>query len=311
MGLFRRRGGDSPEGGPDWAQPMSQAETTAFEEAVGRELERRGLQHEVGDGTARVERGGEWSNFGLSNLAQFCHSIDPASWQEAIATHFDNLFAAEQAEAELQERVRDFEGIRSFLKVRLYGDVRTGGIAPAPPASWEYAPGLTAAFVYDLPTTVRSAGATEVEGWGKSRDELLSVALENVRADAVESRPIAEGGASAPIACFADHFFAASHALLLGERLPNAANGLAVFAVPHRHALLYAPLVDLGVIESIHRLIPTAVSLFQEGPGSISPSLYWWREGDVVLLPAQLDEQNLHFMPPDEFVQALNALPEP
>jgi hypothetical protein len=310
MGIFRRRGGGSAEPGPDWAQPMSQDETTAFVEAVGRELQRRGLHHEVADGTARVERGGEWSNFGLSNLAQYCHNIGPASWQEAIATHFDNLFAAEQAEAELQERVRDFEGIRSLLKVRLYGDVRTGGIDPAPPASWEYAPGVTAALVYDLPTTVRSAGATEVEAWGKSREELLAVALENVRGDTVESKPIADG-AAAPIACFADHFFAASHAFLLGERLPSAANGSAVFAVPHRHALLYAPLVDLGVIESIHRLIPTAVSLFQEGPGSISPNLYWWREGEVVLLPAQLDGQNLHFMPPDEFVQALNALPEP
>lgn len=289
---------------------MSQDETAAFLEAVGHELQQRGLRHEVGDGTARVERGGEWSDFGLSNLAQFCHSVGRRSWQEAIATHFDNLFAAADAEAGLEELARDFEGIRSLLKVRLFGEARMGGIDPTPPASWEYAPGLTAAFVYDLPTTVRSVSPAHIEDWGKSRDELLSVALENVRAEPVEEKPMADG-ASAPIACFADHFFAASYALLLGERIPPAAKGSAVFAVPHRHALLYAPLVDMGVVESINHLIRTAMALFRDGPGSISPGLYWWREGGVVLLPAHLDGQDLHFVPPDEFVQALDALPSP
>src|SRR5919106_1607884 len=91
MGLFRRkRGGESPEPGLDWAAPMSQEETTAFLEAVGRELQQRGLPHELGDGTVRVDRGGEWSDFGLSNLAQFCHHVGRRSWREAIATHFDN-----------------------------------------------------------------------------------------------------------------------------------------------------------------------------------------------------------------------------
>lgn len=290
---------------------MSQEETRAFLEAVGRELGRRGLRHELGDGTVRVERGGDWSDFGLSNLAQFCHHVGRGGWKETIASHFDNLFAAEEAEAQVAKLARDFEGIRSLLKVRLYGDTSLGGIELRPPASWELAPGLTVAFVYDLPTTVRSAGPAEVEAWGKSRDELLSVALENVRADPVESQPMAEGGASAPIACFADHFFAASHALLLGERIPPTAKASAVFTVPHRHALLYAPMVDMGVLESINRLIPTTAALFQDGPGSISPSLYWWRDGEVSLLPSHFDGGTAHFAPPDDFVHALETLPSP
>jgi hypothetical protein len=141
-----------------------------------------------------------------------------------------------------------------------------------------------------------------------SRDELLSVGLENTRTEPVESQPMAEG-ASAPVACFADHFFAASHAFLLGERLQPAANGSAVFSVPQRHALLYAPLVDLGVVDSIHRLLPTTAALFQDGPGSISPSLYWWREGSLMLLPSEYDGRKVQFFPPDEFVQKLETLP--
>src|SRR5690606_17545092 len=101
------------------------------------------------------------------------------------------------------------------------------------------------------------------------------------------------------------------HAFLLGERLPAEANGNAVFAVPHRHALLYAPMTDMGVVESINRLIVTGVSMFQQGPGSISPGLYWWRSGSISLLPAQLDGGNVQFAPPDEFVAVLNGLSAP
>lgn len=314
MALFGRKRreekGPESEPGPGWAAPMSQDETAAFLEAVGRELERRGLPHEVGDGEVQVERGGESSAFGLSNLAQLCHQIGPHEWQEAIGVHFDNLFAAADAEAELQELADDFDNVRSMFKIRLYGTAQLGGVDPSPPASWELATGLTAAFVYDLPTTVRTASATHLEAWGRTRDDLLAVALENVRADTVETKSLAEG-ASAPVACFADHFFAASHAFLLGERLPAEAKGSAVFAVPHRHALLYAPLVDLGVVESIQRLILTAASMFSEGPGSISPGLYWWRNGAVTPLPAHVDGPNIAFVPPDEFVQAMEELPAP
>jgi len=306
---FFKRSREQATPGPSWAAPLSEDDTTTFLATVGAQLERRGLPHEVGEGTVRVERGGEWSEYGLSNLAQLCHAVDEREWPGTIGEHFDNLFAAADDESRVEELARSFEGIRSVFKVRLYPGASLGGMDPRPPSSWELAPGLTAVFVYDLPTTVQSASETHVESWGKSRDELLSAALENVRADAVEVKPLAEG-ASAPVACVADHFFAASHALLLGERLPPQAKGSAVFAVPNRHALLYAPLVDLGIVESINRLIPIAGSMFEQGPGSISPSLYWWREGAVTLLPSRLDGSNVQFMPPDDFVQALNALPE-
>jgi hypothetical protein len=286
------------------------ADDTALLDTVARDLTRRGLAHEIDDGRVRLAGRGENEYFGLSNLAQLCHMVGRAEWETTIAGHFDNLLAAEDAERELEAIVEDFEAIRALLKVRLYSDASMGGLEAAPPASWAVAPGLTATFVFDLPTTVRTASPTHVESWGKSRDELLDVALGNVRTDPVEAQAMSVS-ASGPVACFADHFFAASHALLLAERLPPSARGSAVFAVPHRHALLYAPVVDLGVVDAINRLIPTAVSMFRQGPGSISPGLYWWRESSVTLLPSEFDGRNVNFAPPDEFVEALNVLPSP
>ena len=315
MGFLKRvmgGGGEQPEPGPDWARPMSRPDAVAFLEAVGEEIERRGLPFAVGEGMIRVERNGRSSDFGLTNLAQVCHQAGRSEWTATIARHFDNLFAAEDASAATEEQGTDLEAVRTMLKVRLFPGSSLGGMDAQPPVSWEFAPGIVAAFVYDLPTTVASVNVAHINAWGRSRDDLLSIALENVRADIVEAQAIGDAGPSAAVACVADHFFAASHAFLLDERLPANAQHGAVFAVPHRHALLYAPIADLGIVQSINRLIPTAVSLFQQGPGSISPALYWWRRGGpVTVLPSQLDGKNVQFAPPDDFVQVLNALPAP
>ena len=312
MGFLKRvlGGGNAEERepGPAWAQPMGRRETDDFVAAVRAELERRGMAHDVGEGSIRVERNAAWNDYGLSNLAQLCHQLGRREWGEAIASHFGNLFAAEDADAEIRERARTFDGVRDVFKVRLYPGASLGGMEADPPARWELASGLTAAFVYDLPTSVATANVEQVRGWDMSRDELLAAALDNVRADAVECQAIGDGGRSAMVACVAEHFFAASHALLLSERLRDAGAGQAVFAVPHRHALLYAPMVDMAVVQAINQLIPSAVGMFNQGPGSISPGVYWWRDGSVTLLPAQFDGQNVQFAPPDDFVAALNAL---
>jgi hypothetical protein len=313
MGFMKRVFGGEPEPGPGWASPMSSAQAERLVGAVEGELQRRGLTFETADGAVRVWRGdasGQPSEYGLTNLAQVCHQVDAGEWSAIVSRHFDNLFAAEDEDARLDAIAVDLDAVRSMLKVRLFPGPGLGGFEPRPPVSWELAPGITAAFVYDLPTTVRTVGDTHIAAWGLDHGRVLAVALDNVRGDAVDMRPLADGGASAPVACVADHFFAASHALLLEERLPAAAQG-AIFAVPHRHALLYAPIVDLGIIESINRVIATGVSLFQQGPGSISPGLYWWRSGTVSLLPSQFDGRKIDFAPPDEFVAVLNGLQAP
>lgn len=313
MGFLKRfvGGGETPAPGPEWARPMSREDATAFLKAVGAELERRGLTFALGEGMVRIERNGRGSDYGLTNLAQVCHQAGRDRWAATIADHFDNMFAAEDASAAVEEAGTELDAVRTMLKVRLFPGANLGGMDPMPPVSWEYAPGVVAAFVYDLPTTVSSVNVAHINGWGRSRDELLQIALDNVRADSVESQAMTEGGASRAIACFADHFFAASHAFLLGDMLPAEATHGAVFAIPHRHALLYAPIVDLGIVESINQLVPTATSLFQQGPGSISPALYWWRDGAVTLLPSQVDASKMQFAPPDEFVQVLNGLTAP
>ena len=51
--------------------------------------------------------------------------------------------------------------------------------------------------------------------------------------------------------------------------------------------------------------------MYREGPGSISPHLYWWREGRFAQLPSKVTATSVTFSPPDVFVsEVLDRLSE-
>jgi hypothetical protein len=83
----------------------------------------------------------------------------------------------------------------------------------------------------------------------------------------------------------------------------------ALAAAPHRHAVLYHVIRDRSAIKAINAMIPAAFGMFQEGPGSISPNLYWWQSGRLTLLPSRVTAKSIEFAPPPEFVEnVLNRL---
>jgi hypothetical protein len=46
----------------------------------------------------------------------------------------------------------------------------------------------------------------------------------------------------------------------------------------------------------------------REGPGSITPNLYWYRDGRFTLLPYEIANKQFNFRPPDELVDLMNQL---
>ena len=66
------------------------------------------------------------------------------------------------------------------------------------------------------------------------------------------------------------------------------------------------------MIAAVNTMLLLAQKMFVDGPGSITPELYWWRRGKLERLPVRVDaERALHFVPPDEFVKMLNQLAQP
>jgi len=306
---------------PDWAKFFSPDAYRAFLGAVDEEMRRRQLPFEFGDGTVHiVPPEGEGADYGLLNLAQTCHATGRAEWASTIREHFDNAFRSSRDSEELDAKSGSLDAVRPFLKVRLYhtdylDQMGGSGLIHRVPAE-----GLIETLVYDLPGSVRTVPPTHVQKWGVAEEELFRIGLANVRGEPPPVRQNFDVGKGAVIqALVGDSFFTASHALFLEEHLrPPPAFG-ALIAVPHRHAVLFHPIEDMRVIGAVNSMIPIAFGMYQEGPGSLSPNLYWWKaassppeQGPLTLLPTKVSAQSISFSPPDVFVkEVLNRVPEP
>src|SRR5690606_37707118 len=78
--------------------------------------------------------------------------------------------------------------------------------------------------------------------------------------------------------------------------------------LPHRHSAIIYPIENLEVVKAINGLIPTIYGMNQEGPGSLSNNLFWYKDKTFTQLPYKIDEGKLQFFPPNNFVELLNEL---
>ena len=300
---------------PDWAKFFAPDDYRAFLEAVDGEMRRRQIPFEFGDGTVHLSPSeADRADYGLLNLAQTCHATGRAEWELTIREHFDNAFRSTRDSEELDARSGSLDAVKSCLKVRLYhtdylaqmGD--TGLIHRVP------AEGLIETLVYDLPGSVRTVPPDHVDKWGVSEDELFRIGLDNVRSE--QPPPVRQqfdvGKGAVLQALVGDSFFTASHILFLEDHVRPASEFGAIVAVPHRHAVLFHPIADMRVIGAVNSMIPIAFGMYQEGPGSLSAGIYWWKAGKLTLLPTKVTAQSISFQPPQEFVdEVLNRVPEP
>ena len=63
------------------------------------------------------------------------------------------------------------------------------------------------------------------------------------------------------------------------------------------------PVVEHGEIAPTPPASPSRHALI----GSLSPHLFWWREGSLCRLPFAVKAGAFRFQPPDEFLDALNG----
>lgn len=111
-------------------------------------------------------------------------------------------------------------------------------------------------------------------------------------------------------AMFGDSLFVASRLLDLEHFVGPLPTSGALVAVPHRHMLVTHRIETLQVVEVLNQLIQVAHGMYREGPGSIVPHVYWWRDGEpLLMIPATVDDSSINVRPPEEFVGLLNGLP--
>jgi hypothetical protein len=310
MGFLKRLFGNR-NATPEWAAFMGAEEYSRFIEVIRAELAQRNqpCQLDARAGTIRFPGGRGTESMGLLNLAQRCHQLSPDSWEATIHQHFDTLLIGTPKAAQFIDTLAaDFQQAKEYLKVRLYPVGYGAGLAAT--VQEPVAEDLLSVLVYDLPDSIASVHPDHVQKWGVPQHDLFQLGLRNVRAAGLLEPNRIELGEGVYLDQYEDpeNFFGATHALLLHEYFdPQPELGLLV-SVPHRHGMVVHAIRDAGALTAISAQLYLAPRLYEQGPGSITPSLYWYRAGLLTRLPYETGPNDqITFSPPVSFQEQVLA----
>lgn len=257
----------------------------------------------VGPGVIRLRNG---RSLGLLQLAQHCHLGDREEWRDLITTHLRTMTA------HLHDVIEPFSMFD--LRIRLIPDTPDDRDTLRALGARPFAEGVVQVLAIDVPEAVRCVPAREVTELGWNIDEAWASALAQTEALEMpdELHTIDIGGVDI-IHVFGERPFTASLVgvvdRLVGEVAHIAESG-AVISMPLRHSLLVHPIDGADVRTAIAGMIPITRQLFKQGPGSVSPHLYWWRNGKLQWIPTFFDGtiEGVEFYPSEELSDEIARL---
>jgi hypothetical protein len=243
----------------------------------------------------------------LVNLARWCRDAPEESWPDLVRQHFARLESASRGGEDAQH-------LLSHTRLRLLPD----DALPAEATNFGYvrpvAEELIAALALDTPESVRILDDHDVARAGL--DALWDAARANLLAEPVEHTRVTGPTGAVLHSVYGDSHFVASKALVLpelvravtGADLPEAG---ALVVVPTRHLLAFHPVVDGSAVDAVNDLGAYALGAYEDGPGSLTPRMYWWHQGRLVCLTAfDHDARTLSVVPPPELLDLLRGLRE-
>jgi hypothetical protein len=250
---------------PEWGRLFDAQGYAAFIEAVRAVLEQRGEPFELHEEYARV---GD-CDVPLLPLAKLP--------RDGLGKAIDERLAAESLGRELDSLRGDFAKARPRLKLRLQ---TSPGTVSAP-----VVPGLHAALVLDLPSFITPVRQADLAAWERPAAELVTLALENVKAqERVELKPMEIAGTRI-YAVSGQSMFVASLGLAAEDLLGPPTEFGALLAVPSSHILLCHALADQRSLAALEAMAAGALQAFENGPSPLLPHLLWKRGDRFLALP--------------------------
>ena len=297
MPLYRR---------PDWASFFTDSQYSEFIQVLEDRLQALGylydIQPEVGMFRLSLNSDRDVA-FGMANLAQMCNLHPREEWPQLIDEFLVNLIRT----ATEPVKAPTFEEAKAILKLRLFPlDLGDAVKLYTFPLNDQF----KSALALDYPDRVASISSETVQEWGVSADELFDIGMQNVwdegRPDEQEIE-IPDLGKIQVLT--GDSFFTATQALTLDRYLIPMPEQGALVAVPSRHSVLYVPLTSQKRAHMLNGLQWIAGRMYEEGPGSISPRVFWWIDGAMIAIDLEDTTEGMILRGPEEFQTAFFSLP--
>ncbi|MFI0348851.1 hypothetical protein [Actinomadura sp. 9N407] len=226
----------------------------------------------------------EPSRMYLTNLRQQVAREPRDQWPGIVSYFVDAVISA--ADDDRGNALDDYALVRPSLRTRLYRDDFQADMELV---RRPVVPGLIEVLAIDKPTSVVLVSVDLAAKWDTGGDDLFTVARENVRADGpleVEDedfdgvRLFSLGGETA---------YVTAHALWAGDYMVTGRHG-ALVVLPTQGVMHATPVDGADVAAAMNLMVRVAWGGFQEGPRSVSPDVYWWRDG--ALRPAGAVEES-------------------
>jgi hypothetical protein len=255
------------------------------------------------DGVNVVAPGKEVEQYiGLSNLYRRAKAAGRAEWPAMIREFLDHVTGALQSGPKIPD---DITTVADQLRPRLgkpfgrRGQVHPWGI-PLPGT------GLEINLVIDYPNTMAYVTDEMLEKTGKPGEDLLDLALANLRADtAAEFFERVSDELDIYVGHCGDGYDAA-RALLIEDLLPESPAGFWV-VIPSREELAVWP-VSFDALSKIHVIKMFAADNFRDHAYPVTDDVFWLHDGAWYPFGIKLDENNVTVSPPEEFLRVLREL---
>lgn len=305
--MSRRYLGDSL---PAWAAPLDLEGVRRLVTLLEEEMKKRDFRFVIGDGVLYLEQSlSEPTRYFLPALVAACAKAPADRWPALVAGQIDEVLRAEEEQTRFLSEVGDFEKVKGRIKVRLFPSETLQTDAAKQVVMRQVADGIAAAPMFDLPSALLPVNKGHVAAWKMNEDQLFPIGLNNlVAAGPVRVQELRDEGGPKILALGGDSPLIATHLFFLEryfEKLPE--HGILV-CVPTCHTVLLHPIVDAEAGPALRVLVPAAIGMHRQGPNSVSPHVYWWRNRNLTKLEAKIEGENIEFFPPPDLVAALKQV---
>ena len=296
---------------PEWASLFDSKEYPLFIKEIDNYFKKSRIQYEIGDGQIEIiEKVSEFgfSNLGLGNVAQVCKQEGKKYYKAIITEHFNSMIKANKFEKEFSTIADNFEKVKKYIAVRLYDNEYVAHIGKENSIGNDFAGDIYAMIVYDFPHSVVSINPDQIIPWNKTVDELFEIGIANIKAKYPLSIKKLAFGEFSIWFVQGEHFFTPNIVFDLENWQELIGSKGSLVGLPHRHSAIIYPIENLEAVKAINVIIPVVYGMNQEGPGSLSNNLFWYKDKTFATLPYKIDVEKFQFLPPDNFVEMLNEL---
>ncbi len=278
-----------------------------FHRLVREHLGRDGKQVDIHDGCARVQ--GSEVTHGLNNLAQMCHLAAPSQWPEIVRRHLDksNDRALDAMRTAMHD---DYEANADKLVVRLRSKHFLVDAAQYNLVHRIDLPHTCSLLAIDLGPSVMPVPAPVAATWGKPIPELFDRAILNLK-HCCKARwsQLAIPPGRVWFDLLHGDFHAPSHVLRQDVFLPRVGAHGNLIGLPAAGVLMSYAIDAMPAVATLEAMLAISTGKFQDGPGSITPHLYWrTQKGAFHVQQGANRDGRMQFAPSPEFVALLARL---